>query len=42
MVDLLVQLGPMDTTLADPLVGRLLDRRYQVEALVAMGGMATV
>jgi serine/threonine-protein kinase len=32
----------MDTTLADPLVGRLLDRRYQVEALVAMGGMATV
>jgi beta-lactam-binding protein with PASTA domain/tRNA A-37 threonylcarbamoyl transferase component Bud32 len=32
----------MDTTLADPLVGRLLDRRYQVDALVAMGGMATV
>ena len=32
----------MDTTLADPLVGRLLDRRYQVEALVAIGGMATV
>ena len=32
----------MDTTLADPLVGRLLDRRYQVEALVALGGMATV
>ena len=32
----------MDTTLADPLVGRLLDGRYQVEALVALGGMATV
>jgi eukaryotic-like serine/threonine-protein kinase len=32
----------MDTTLADPLVGRLLDGRYQVEALVAPGGMATV
>jgi eukaryotic-like serine/threonine-protein kinase len=32
----------MDTTLADPLVGRLLDGRYQVEALVARGGMATV
>ena len=32
----------MDTTLADPLVGRLLDGRYQVEALVAVGGMATV
>jgi eukaryotic-like serine/threonine-protein kinase len=32
----------MDTTLADPLVGRKLDGRYQVEALVARGGMATV
>ena len=32
----------MDTTLADPLVGRLLDGRYRVEALVAHGGMATV
>jgi eukaryotic-like serine/threonine-protein kinase len=32
----------MDATLADPLAGRLLDRRYQVEALVATGGMATV
>jgi len=32
----------MDATLADPLVGRLLDGRYQVEALVALGGMATV
>jgi eukaryotic-like serine/threonine-protein kinase len=32
----------MDATLADPLVGRLLDGRYQVESQVAMGGMATV
>ena len=32
----------MDTTLADPLVGRLLDGRYRVEAQVALGGMATV
>jgi eukaryotic-like serine/threonine-protein kinase len=32
----------MDATLADPLVGRLLDGRYRVEAQVAMGGMATV
>jgi serine/threonine-protein kinase len=32
----------MDATLADPLVGRLLDGRYQVEARVATGGMATV
>lgn len=28
--------------MADPLVGRLLDGRYRVEAQVAMGGMATV
>src|ERR1700727_4070208 len=32
----------MDATLADPMVGRLLDGRYRVEAQVAMGGMATV
>lgn len=32
----------MDTSLADPLVGRLLDGRYQVGSLVARGGMATV
>jgi eukaryotic-like serine/threonine-protein kinase len=35
-------MAAMDTTLADPLVGRRLDGRYQVEALVARGGMATV
>ncbi|MGW5424875.1 Stk1 family PASTA domain-containing Ser/Thr kinase [Streptomyces sp. NPDC003943] len=32
----------MDTTLQDPLVGRLLDGRYRVEARIAGGGMATV
>ncbi|MFH8343369.1 Stk1 family PASTA domain-containing Ser/Thr kinase [Streptomyces sp. NPDC018045] len=32
----------MDTTLQDPLVGHLLDGRYQVQARVAAGGMATV
>lgn len=32
----------MDTTLNDPLVGRLLDGRYRVDARVAAGGMATV
>ncbi|MFD0371602.1 Stk1 family PASTA domain-containing Ser/Thr kinase [Streptomyces sp. NPDC127114] len=32
----------MDTTLQDPLVGRLLDGRYRVDARVAVGGMATV
>ncbi|MQA80893.1 MAG: Stk1 family PASTA domain-containing Ser/Thr kinase [Streptosporangiales bacterium] len=32
----------MSTTVSDPLVGRLLDRRYQVEAQLASGGMATV
>lgn len=32
----------MDTTLQDPLVGQLLDGRYQVQARVAVGGMATV
>ncbi|MGW4164562.1 Stk1 family PASTA domain-containing Ser/Thr kinase [Streptomyces sp. NPDC004788] len=32
----------MDTTLQDPLVGRLLDGRYRVEARIARGGMATV
>lgn len=32
----------MDTTLRDPLVGRVLDGRYRVESRVAVGGMATV
>ncbi|MEU8696728.1 Stk1 family PASTA domain-containing Ser/Thr kinase [Streptomyces sp. NPDC048680] len=32
----------MDTTLQDPLVGQLLDGRYRVDALIAVGGMATV
>ena len=32
----------MDTTLSDPLVDRLLDGRYSVEARLARGGMASV
>ncbi|HEX3825090.1 MAG TPA: Stk1 family PASTA domain-containing Ser/Thr kinase [Mycobacteriales bacterium] len=32
----------MDTTLSDPMVGRLLEGRYTVEAFVARGGMAAV
>ena len=32
----------MDTALADPLVGSVLDGRYRVEARVARGGMSTV
>ncbi|TMR97001.1 Stk1 family PASTA domain-containing Ser/Thr kinase [Nonomuraea basaltis] len=32
----------MDTTTADPLVGRLLDGRYRIESRIARGGMATV
>jgi len=32
----------MDTTLARPPVGRVLDGRYRVESLIATGGMATV
>ncbi|MFE0644628.1 Stk1 family PASTA domain-containing Ser/Thr kinase [Streptomyces sp. NPDC058877] len=32
----------MDTTLQDPLVGRLLDGRYRIDARIAVGGMATV
>jgi eukaryotic-like serine/threonine-protein kinase len=37
-----VKSHPMDDTLADPLVGRLLDGRYAVTARIAHGGMATV
>jgi eukaryotic-like serine/threonine-protein kinase len=32
----------MDATLSDPLVGRLLEGRYAVEAFIAHGGMASV
>src|SRR3954466_2460031 len=32
----------MDTTLSDPLVDRLLDGRYAIEARLARGGMASV
>jgi serine/threonine-protein kinase len=32
----------VDTTLADPLIGRLLDGRYRVESRIARGGMASV
>jgi serine/threonine-protein kinase len=32
----------MDTAVSDPLVGRLIDGRYQVEGRLARGGMATV
>ena len=32
----------MDTALADPLVGTVLDGRYRVEALLAYGGMSSV
>jgi eukaryotic-like serine/threonine-protein kinase len=32
----------MDTTLAPPPIGRLIDGRYRVESLIARGGMATV
>ena len=32
----------MDTTVSDPLVGRVLDGRYQVGPTLARGGMATV
>lgn len=36
------RLVAVDTTLQDPLVGRLLDGRYRVDARIAVGGMATV
>ena len=32
----------MDTTVADPLVGHLVDGRYEVVSKIARGGMATV
>jgi eukaryotic-like serine/threonine-protein kinase len=32
----------MDSALADPLVGRMLDRRYHIRSRIAHGGMATV
>ncbi|GHH74297.1 serine/threonine protein kinase [Streptomyces sulfonofaciens] len=32
----------MDTTLSDPLIGQVLDDRYRIDALIAVGGMATV
>lgn len=32
----------MDTTLHDPLIGRVLDSRYRVDQRIAVGGMATV
>ncbi|MFR9676694.1 Stk1 family PASTA domain-containing Ser/Thr kinase [Streptomyces sp. TR02-1] len=32
----------MDSTLQDPLVGRMVDGRYRVDARIAVGGMATV
>ncbi|HEY8479283.1 MAG TPA: Stk1 family PASTA domain-containing Ser/Thr kinase [Spirillospora sp.] len=32
----------MDTSVADPLVGQMLDGRYRIESRIARGGMATV
>src|SRR3954468_10154619 len=32
----------MSTTVADPLLGRLLDDRYEIRRRLAVGGMATV
>jgi len=32
----------VDTTLADPLIGQLLDGRYRIDRRIARGGMATV
>lgn len=32
----------MDTTVRDPLTGRVLDDRYEVESRIARGGMATI
>ena len=38
----LIHFTPMDTTVADPLLGALIDGRYRVRGRVARGGMATV
>src|SRR5690242_3318446 len=32
----------MDTTVADPLIGALIDGRYEIRGRLARGGMATV
>lgn len=32
----------VDTTLRDPLIGQVIDRRYRVDQRIAVGGMATV
>src|SRR5699024_12767407 len=32
----------MATTVSDPLIGRLVDSRYEITARIARGGMATV
>ncbi|MQA05488.1 MAG: Stk1 family PASTA domain-containing Ser/Thr kinase [Streptosporangiales bacterium] len=37
-----LQSGGVSTTVSDPMVGRLLDRRYRIETRLAVGGMATV
>jgi eukaryotic-like serine/threonine-protein kinase len=36
------RIKPMDTTLARPPIGQMLDGRYRVESLIARGGMAAV
>ncbi len=36
------RLPVVDTTLRDPLVGQVLDRRYRIESRIAVGGMASV
>jgi serine/threonine-protein kinase len=42
MTTLTPRLDAMDSTLSDPLVGRLLEGRYAVESFIAHGGMASV
>ncbi len=36
------KLSPVDATVADPVIGRLLDGRYTAQERLAVGGMATV